>query len=725
MPDTSVVLTAAMRSNLLVLQKNGQRLDTSTQRLTTGLKINSALDGPSSFFAARSLKGRSSDLDSLKEQMGQAISTVKAADKGVASVQSLLEQARGLTTAALSALGDDPASVATRSKLSDSFNELIKQIDGVTSDSDYHGKNLIAGNGERIDTTSESRLAVGNLAGISSGRVTNAKSADSYAIRIEGTNAIIGAAGDISDAERERGLVGLSVSGSLSTNRGNLDDLEIEVGGAPGRMRSVTVSDGTEARTINCFDDTQAMSTTDRTVAKSGVPQVSEVAIKGTIEAGDVFSISVEGQTFEYKATDADVAFGQNAADNIATRLVASIGAALGAGGRLSASTCDLAGVTTSGNTVVFTGKTVANTPRDVTIAAKATNAAERKVSLSFASGAVVSFTLSRDGMDRAANAGRGVSRIEKLVDRRIEVSNLTGAKLVRDGMSSRGDAKLIDGENSFAFGTGTVRLSVDENTIAGGGDGLPKQIAGGLGTSNVTYTAPRTAGTYRVSGTTSGNDTALLQFNDAGGDFAKNIMEFTGSTPSFSFNRHVDNSSGAFSDFEVNAGATSLTALTIEFVPDDPSQGAATASMLTTTRVSSPNTSNDLTVTFNGEGSSNYTIQARNLTSSGLGLGLDQAQNQWLDRADIERAAASIDLAQAHARDVAQELSTGLSVVTAREDFTKEFSDVLSEGALKLTQADQNEEGATTLMLQVRQQLGTTALSIANQSQQAILKLF
>jgi flagellin-like hook-associated protein FlgL len=49
----------------------------------------------------------------------------------------------------------------------------------------------------------------------------------------------------------------------------------------------------------------------------------------------------------------------------------------------------------------------------------------------------------------------------------------------------------------------------------------------------------------------------------------------------------------------------------------------------------------------------------------------------------------------------------------------------ILSEGANKLVQADQNEESANMLQLQTRQQLGTITLSLANQAQQAILKLF
>ncbi|WP_280109936.1 flagellin, partial [Azospirillum sp. B506] len=115
----------------------------------------------------------------------------------------------------------------------------------------------------------------------------------------------------------------------------------------------------------------------------------------------------------------------------------------------------------------------------------------------------------------------------------------------------------------------------------------------------------------------------------------------------------------------------------------------------------------------------------AVNLTTSGQGLKLDEAQNDWTDRADIDKAVSGFDNAKATIRSASQSLSTNLNIITTRENFTKEFSDVLTEGASKLTLADQNEEGASLLMLQTRQQLGTIALSLANQSQQSILRLF
>ena len=67
----------------------------------------------------------------------------------------------------------------------------------------------------------------------------------------------------------------------------------------------------------------------------------------------------------------------------------------------------------------------------------------------------------------------------------------------------------------------------------------------------------------------------------------------------------------------------------------------------------------------------------------------------------------------------------SSLSTVQARQDFTKSMINTLTTGADNLTLADSNEEGANLLALQTRQQLSTTALSLAVQSDRNVLRLF
>lgn len=91
-----VTLTAALRSNLLSLQNTQKLLDQTQLRLATGLKVNSALDNPAEFFGAQALNNRAGDLSALLDQMGQAVSTLKATDQGITSLTSLLQQAKAI-----------------------------------------------------------------------------------------------------------------------------------------------------------------------------------------------------------------------------------------------------------------------------------------------------------------------------------------------------------------------------------------------------------------------------------------------------------------------------------------------------------------------------------------------------------------------------------------------------------------------------------------------------
>ena len=93
---SNISLTAGMRNNLTNLQGTVSLLNRTQERLSTGKKVNSALDDPTSFFTAQSLNNRASDIDSLKNDMGQAISALTAADKGITGITALIQQAKGI-----------------------------------------------------------------------------------------------------------------------------------------------------------------------------------------------------------------------------------------------------------------------------------------------------------------------------------------------------------------------------------------------------------------------------------------------------------------------------------------------------------------------------------------------------------------------------------------------------------------------------------------------------
>ena len=99
----SITLTASMRSNLNSLKNISKQMNTTQERLSTGKKVNSAIDNASSYYQARALTNRASDLDALLDAMGQGIQTIQAATQGLTSGVSFLEQASAIATEALAA----------------------------------------------------------------------------------------------------------------------------------------------------------------------------------------------------------------------------------------------------------------------------------------------------------------------------------------------------------------------------------------------------------------------------------------------------------------------------------------------------------------------------------------------------------------------------------------------------------------------------------------------
>lgn len=96
-----VVLSGAMRSNLLSLQNTSKLLDQTQSRLSTGLKINGAIDDPTAFFTSRTLSTRASDLNELLDNMNLATQTLNTADQGIQSILTLVETMKATANEAL------------------------------------------------------------------------------------------------------------------------------------------------------------------------------------------------------------------------------------------------------------------------------------------------------------------------------------------------------------------------------------------------------------------------------------------------------------------------------------------------------------------------------------------------------------------------------------------------------------------------------------------------
>jgi len=159
-----IKLSASTRTNLLALQNTTKLIGRTQERLSTGLKVNSALDDASAFFQARSLTNRAIDLTAVKDGIDQGIQTLKAAISGIEAATRIVEQIKGLAAGA-----KNTTSAVERSQLANQAEQLAAQLDRLINDASYNGINLIRATPDNLqvnfneDSTIELTIAGINL----------------------------------------------------------------------------------------------------------------------------------------------------------------------------------------------------------------------------------------------------------------------------------------------------------------------------------------------------------------------------------------------------------------------------------------------------------------------------------------------------------------------------------------------------------------------------------
>src|SRR6202163_294982 len=128
---SGIVLSASVRQNLLSLQSTADLLATTQNRLSTGRKVNTALDNPTNFFTAQGLDNRAHDISNLLDGIGNGVQVLQAANTGLTSLQKLVDTAKSIANQVLqTTVGySTKSTVSTAAPLGGTSANLI---DGVT-----------------------------------------------------------------------------------------------------------------------------------------------------------------------------------------------------------------------------------------------------------------------------------------------------------------------------------------------------------------------------------------------------------------------------------------------------------------------------------------------------------------------------------------------------------------------------------------------------------------
>jgi hypothetical protein len=318
----------------------------------------------------------------------------------------------------------------------------------------------------------------------------------------------------------------------------------------------------------------------------------------------------------------------------------------------------------------------------------------------------------------------------------------------------------------SSVAASGALRISTGTTTdlnISGSGNALAALgLAGNTGTATV-FSAARNAGLGGISGKTltftsfKGGTPVNVTFGDGTNGTVKTLAQLnaallpnnlaatvdaTGKLVIAVGNDFASSTLGSVADGGILGGSVTTT---LSFTTASPpvadlaSQSTRSnlvaqynniiAQITTTSQDASFNGVNllagdTLKLVFNETGKSTLNIVGQQLTPAGLGLPTLVAGTDLVDNNSANKTLAALNLASTTLRSQASSYGSNLSIVQIRQEFAKSLINVLQTGSSNLTLADTNEEAANSQALSTRQSIAVSALALANQSQQSVLKL-
>lgn len=746
--SSGITLSAGVRQNLLSLQNTADLMATTQSRLATGKKVNSALDNPSNFFTSQSLSDRASDLNSLLDSIGQATKVLEAADKGLTSLTKLVQSAKSAAQQARQATGavNTYAAVNANSDISAAANlngdEVIGSLTG-------NNTSLTASNFDAIAISKSFTNQAEALASHTGGAVTVANAATySFDLTIGGTTNTVTYT---SDADATIGEISAGLEASAQGFGGEFATIDITDDGTNLTIATTNVDNDLVIanRTANTGITNGTYNSTsllDRVVAGGGVSGTSALtfSVNGGADQSITFgtgvgevstvadlntalnaltggiSSSIAGTTFSFSLAAGETNTVGVTVSDVGVRTALGLGSArsAGQGGGLGAGATDLSRTYNSAATLADADPTNLLSGGNLTISV---NGSAQTVGLAatdrlndIITKLQANATLNNNLTFETSSGDLKVTAKTADVDFVVTHNNTSAAIGLTSGSNvTTNSTSLLDRLNTKLGGTSGQGSTL---TLAVNG-GSTQTITFGTGDGQISTKAELSTALGNLSGLTAGLSGTSLNLQVASGTSATSLT--VGGTAASALGLTAGTSSGAVTSTTANSTRSSLQT-DFNNVLDQIDALSKDASYNGINLLNGDN----LKVLFNENGSSSLTISGVTFQSNNLGLN-KASGDHFQDNTKIDATISAIDSALTTLRTQASKFGSNLTTVQTRQDFTKNMVNTLQTGSDALVLADTNEEGANMLALQTRQQLSTTALSLANQANQAVLRLF
>jgi flagellin len=752
---SGIILSSSVRQNLLSLQSTADLLATTQSRLSTGKKVNSALDNPTNFFTAASLDSRASDISNLLDGIGNGVQVLQQANAGISSLSKLVDTAKSIASQAL----QTSVGYSTKSNVSATIAGAVStDLRGTTTfTSATAASNVLYSGAAGGTTAAASTLTLGGLVGGVTGSVVKdnatAPANITTATLLNNTGGAAPGLGTATVADGDSFTVnghsitfkagaapaagsaptGYGVAGNIATD-GNGNSI-IYIGA------STTTSTATVGDVLKAID--LASGVGSATVSGAGVATLT------AFNAGQTASSITAGAVTLQTSTGADLSVSGKADFLKAFGLTAALGSGISTiSATRTTSAATLGNLVQDGATLNVNGKiiTFKNAPTPTTVP----------------TGSGVSGNVVNDGSGNSTVYLQAATVADVLQ----AVDLATG---VRTASNSGGTATVItpSGQtNSSINSSGVLKLSTgtaSDLSITATGNALSVFGLTGATGSGTSFTASRTAGAGGINGKTltftsfNGGAAVNVTFGDGTAGSVKTLdqlnaalqannlgatLDSTGKLTISASNDYASSTLGSVaSGGAISGTVTSALVFSTASAPVvDPSAQAVRGNLVnqynnilaqitTTAQDASFNGVNllggdQLKLTFNETGKSTLSITGVNFNAAGLGLANLTSGTDFIDNAATNRVVTSLTSASTSLRSQASALGSNLSIVQIRQAFAKNVINVLQTGSSNLTLADTNEEAANSQALSTRQSIAVSALALANTSQQSVLQL-
>jgi len=760
---SGIVLSNAVRQNLLSLQSTAELLSTTQSRLSTGKKVNTALDNPTNFFTAASLDSRASDINNLLDGIGNGVQILQAANTGITSLNKLVDSAKSIANQALQTV----SGYSTKSNVSTSITgATADDLRGTTSYTSTSALgNVLYSGAAGGATAATSAATLGGTAGslVGTGAVNNNLTVPAA---IDSTTRLFAAGGG--------GNAGLTTQAATTFTDGskltvNGKTITFSATAVPG---AASVASGSSLSSTNVVTDSTGNSTVYLGTAADSVATVGDLmtaidvasgaqsitAINATTKVatltGGAGASSITGGTVTMKSsTGADLSISGTADMLAALKLTSSLGSSTTTvTAARSTSSASLGSLIQDGSTLNVNGKTITFK----NMLSSDVNA----IPTGYGKPSGAHYVTDGSGNSTVFLQDATAADMLSAIDLATGTKTATVATNVATVTTPAGNIASTVLSGALKLSTGTAA----DLSITGTGNALAALGLNGPTGTDTSFSASRTANTGNVSGKTltfssfKGGTAVNVTFGDGTNGTVKSLAQLNTALAANNMTAAVDNSTGKLTISTSNdyasstlgsstdggaIGGTLSTTLTFS-VPSAPVADATAQTtraglvkqfndimdqISTTAQDASFNGVNllggdTLKLVFNETGKSTISIQGVSYNPTGLGLSSLTAGTDFIDNSHTNTVLSKLNTASTTLRSQASAFGSNLSIVQARQAFSKSLIDVLQTGSSNLTLADTNEEAANSQALSTRQSIAVSALSLANTSQQSVLQL-